>query len=118
MTAQLKPWVLSASKVSGMLPRVSEISPPPVAFPPPIIAAKSFANTPAGRWENTCETVRRPPLVGLGLGEHACAYQGLPQFGMTEEERVERRGALTPDRKFINRRLAGDHEANARMKTL
>jgi len=70
-------------------------------FPPPSIAAKSFANIPARRRENTAETTRGQPLTGRGLGGRALADKGAPQLGMTKEEGVEQRGALTQDRQCI-----------------
>jgi len=56
--------------------------------------------------------------LGRGLGEHAFAAGGAPQFGITKEEAIEQIGALTRDRDFIKRYLSGDHEATAKMKTL
>ena len=52
------------------------------------------------------------------LTEHAFAIGGAPQFGMTKEEAVEQIRALTRDREFIKRYLAGDHEATVKMKML
>ena len=52
------------------------------------------------------------------LTEHAFAIGGAPQFGMTKEEAVEQRGALTRDCDILERYLAGDHNATVKMKPL
>ncbi len=66
----------------------------------------------------TANWLKLTAQLGRGPGEHAFAAGGAPQFGTTKEEAVEQIGALTRDRDFIKRYLAGDHEATAKMKTL
>jgi hypothetical protein len=66
----------------------------------------------------TANWLKLTAQLGRGLGEHAFATGGAPQFGMTKEEAVEQIGALTRDRDFIKRYLSGDLEATAKMKTL
>ena len=66
----------------------------------------------------TANWLKLTAQLGRGLGEHAFATGGAPQFGITKEEAVEQIGALTRDRDFIKRYLSGDLEATAKMKTL
>ena len=66
----------------------------------------------------TANWLKLTAQLGSGLGEHAFATGGAPQFGMTKEEAVEQIAALTRDRDFIKRYLSGEHEATLKMKTL
>ncbi len=66
----------------------------------------------------TANWLKLTAQLGRGLGEHAFATGGAPQFGMTKEEAGEQIGALTRDRDFIKRYFSGDHEATVKMKTL
>jgi hypothetical protein len=66
----------------------------------------------------TANWLKLTAQLGRGLGEHAFATGGAPQFGMTKEEAVEQFAALTRDRDFIKRYLSGEHEATVKMKML